>query len=143
MELTRRAALIILGVLAVLLGCNSLYGAILQLRPPMYYDRTWTDTPVVRLGATFRAHYAFTRLRVCKTEIQTFMRDDATGEIVLRRSYPGAAVQAGTYRDILNAFELPPPKAPGRYTFETIAINDCLEGTHSVVAPPIRFEVVP
>lgn len=129
-------------IVIVAVGSKDLYSFILLQRDPMFYEKTWTDTPTVRLNGVFKAHYSIARLRVCRTEVQNFMENDVTREIVLRQVYIGGAREVGSYPDVLNAFRLPPPNETGCFTFRTLAINECAEGVHTLAAPPIKFCVV-
>jgi hypothetical protein len=126
----------------VLIGSLQLYSFIMLHRDPITYERVWTDTPEVKLNGVFRAHYALTRLRSCRTDVSVFMENADTREVVMRYNYVGGARIVGAYKDILLAFQLPPPKETGCYIFNTSAANYCPEGLHVINAPTLKFCVV-
>ena len=138
----RTCAIYLIMTALVFMAATQLYTFIMQHRDPLSYQKVWTDTPKVPLGGIFRAHYALTRIRPCRTEVSTFMENDETHEIVRRETYVGAARAAGEYKDILLAFKLPPPADKACYSFSTTAVNYCDEGTHVIPAPYIHFCVV-
>ncbi len=138
----KNLAVYALMVLIVAVASTNLYTFILQQRDPITYQKVWTDTPEVKLNSVFRAHYALTRLRPCRTEVSTFMENTETHEIVRRETYIGGARAPGVYEDILLAFKVPPPANTGCYTLGTTATNYCSEGVHVIQAPYIKFCVV-
>jgi hypothetical protein len=140
--ITKTAAIYAIMAVLVVMASTQLYTFILLHRDPITYEKVWTDTPEVKIGGVFRAHYALTRTRPCRTEVSTFMENEQTREVVRRENYVGGARAPGSYKDILLAFRLPPPAEPGCYYFSTQAINYCPEGTHIIQAPLIHFCVV-
>ena len=140
--IVKRCAIYTIMATLVFMASSQLYTFILQHRDPISYQRAWTDTPEVKIGGIFRAHYALTRIRPCHTEVTTFMENDATHEIVRRETYTGGARAPGSYKDIPLIFKLPPPAEKGCYNFSTTAVNYCNEGTHVIPAPYIHFCVV-
>lgn len=137
----KTAGMYVLMVLIIGIASKNLYDFIMLHRDPMSYQEAWTDTPAVKIGGVLKAHFALTRIRTCRTEVQSFIENDETQEIVMRQSYIGGARAIGVYKDVLTTFRLPPPSEPGNYSLRTLAVNECVEGVHTVPAPAIRFRV--
>ena len=138
----KQCAIYVIMIAFVFMGSTQLYTFIMQHRDPIAYHRVWTDTPEVKLGGVFRAHYDLTRLRPCRTDVSVIMEDEKSRAVVRRENYVGAARLAGRYDDIPLTFQLPPPDKVGCYLLTTTAINYCDEGLHVVPAPIVRFCVV-
>jgi hypothetical protein len=135
-------AIYVIMVCFVFMGSVQLYTFIMLQREPVSYQKVWTDTPEIKQDGVFRAHYALTRTRPCRTEVSVFMEKKETRQVVMRQNYIGGARKTGVYQDILLAFQLPPPSEKGCYIFSTTAINYCAEGLHIITAPPLDFCVV-
>lgn len=127
--------------IALLLGWQ-IYQAILHFRQPYSYDYVYAEPPAVTQGQPLSIIYAFTRLRVCETNLVRFILDRSDSSVITRVSVSGGATLAGHHivrNEIKESANLP----PGNYVLRTMSFSDCVDGKHAVVAPDINFEVRP
>jgi hypothetical protein len=111
--------------------------------PPYAVPSATVITPQVKVGGDLIVSYHINRRRICRVELDIFTRNITTNTIVDRKREPGGATDRGDWPDVRNVFKLPDNIPPGFYSFQITVINECLDGLHSLITPPVRFEVIP
>lgn len=114
---------------------------VLMMWDPFYYHSIKVLTPVVHRCGVFAVELDVQRYRICKVDIDRFMVNVATGDIVMRERVPGGATVLG--RDtITNKLKIACDAPLGKTKLMQNVSSQCIDGIHSLAWPPIEFEIV-
>ncbi len=107
--------------------------------PHLVYLNAEMMTPVVKPGEPIRARHTFIRTTFCQTDVEFYILDDKTREVVFRLRVPGNASGPGR-SDRINTLHIP-TLPESEYELQVYAFANCPAVPKSSIAPPIHFAV--
>lgn len=126
--------------IAFMMGIQT-WNFVLMMWDPFYYHSIKVLTPAVQRCGVFVVELDVQRYRICKVDIDRFMVNISTGDVVMRERVPGGATVVG--RDtIVNKFKIACDAPLGRTKLMQNVSSQCVDGIHSLAWPPIEFEIV-
>jgi hypothetical protein len=113
----------------------------LSMWDPFFYHSVTVISPKVKRGGVFIEELDVQRYRICKVEIDRFLLDDATRNVIYRERVAGGATSIG--RNIARNMVPVPIDAPlGPVTLLQNVHSQCIDGMHSMQWPVMHFEVI-
>ena len=114
---------------------------LLTLTPPVKYNSISVEQSVVRAGDALNIVINLTRVRHCRSSLDSFMVNKKTGDVIYRRSVSGGASEIGE-RVVRVSHDVPKGAPAGDYEFVSRGFYDCYEGMHVLTFPSATFTVV-
>lgn len=133
---------LMIAIFFVFFVADRAYSIIMSLRVPFVFTErgAWADPNVIKIGEPLRAHYSFYRYFYCSTDLNRFVENTMSGDIVWRHREPSGATALGMV-NVSNPVFFNPPIPAGQYTLRTITYSVCSNGTHVTSAPDIHFTI--
>lgn len=114
---------------------------VLMMWDPFYYHSIKVLTPVVHRCGVLTVELDVQRYRACKVDIDRFMVNVPTGDVIMRERVPGGATKLG--RDVItNKFKIACDAPLGKTRLMQSVASQCIDGVHSMSWPIVEFEVV-
>lgn len=137
------AIIFIASAVVVVITINQVREFASAIHDPFVVISSAAEPAVLRTTDTkIKMRYVFDRIRYCPTDLNLFIVDDSTHEIVWRNRVIGGATRLG-HADVINVFDIP-QLSPGHYLFRTISYSTCTAAdVHTTAFDDAPFEVVP
>lgn len=117
------------------------WNLVLTMWDPFYYVSVTVMTPQVKRGELFIEELDIQRYRICKVDIDRFIVDDATKNVIFRERVPGGATSLGRSK-ARNIVRVPIDAPLGPVMLLQNVHSQCIDGMHSMPWPPQHFEIV-
>lgn len=117
------------------------WALILNQWDPFFYHSVIAITHEVKRGGVFIEELDVQRYRICKVEIDRFIVDDTTTNVILRERVPAGATNLGRNK-AHNMISIPEDAPLGPVTLLQNVHSECIDGMHSMQWPIIHFTIV-
>jgi hypothetical protein len=125
-----------------MVGTIQVWNVTLSLWDPFFYRSVVVLTPQVKRGELLVMKLDVQRYRVCKVEIDRFIVNDNTKQVIYRERVPGGATLVGRTPDVRNVVRIPADAELGPITIIQNVHSHCIDGMHSMAWPVLRAEIV-
>lgn len=131
----------IIAVFFILTLALQSYPIYLTTSNPFLYHSVIVLTPTVKRGDYFREELDVERFRICKVDIDRFLINKQTRDVIYRERVPGGASSLG--RNMAqNKIKIPDDAPLGSAILLQNSSSVCVDGTHTMAWPVVEFEIV-
>jgi hypothetical protein len=129
---------IVVLLLSVLVGFQT-FNAIQKFNSPFTLISAVLNNPVLSTNESLDIDYKLRKSRLCLVQLDRFIQEVDTKEIIWRERIPGSPQAVGPIQ-VKNKIKLPSQIKPDQeYDLEVIQLSQCSEGVHIDPWPVLRF----